>query len=462
MSHTLIPGPAGRDERPDPCSGRRVYIETYGCQMNVYDSQVIMGLLGDIGMVRVDDHLQADVVLLNTCSVRDHAEHRVISRVGELRHLRDQAGLPPAVTGICGCMAERMSAELTHPKYHLDLVVGVDRYDDLPRLIAERLPDLDAAPHRASLAVGHDADIHYVAPVDLYPTNNSHLVTIHKGCDYRCTYCIVPYTRGPQSEKDPGVILDEIRTIVERGGSEVTLLGQNVSAYRWHDGDLDFADLLEQVVRIDGLERIRFLTGHPCDMHEHLMDVIGAEDKICPWLHLPPQSGSDRVLRRMKRRYKRDDYLAMVAYARRVIPDVSFSGDFIVGFPGETDADFEETLSLLRAVRYDAIFSFKYSERPGVPAARLDDDVTLDQKKQRLAALMETQSTIWRDIADAQVGKIWQAVVEEPARKQAGHWRLRTPNNRKVIAAMDGPQPGRIVTVRIDGWRNSAFLGTVV
>jgi tRNA-2-methylthio-N6-dimethylallyladenosine synthase len=298
-----------------------------------------------------------------------------------------------------------------------------------------------------------------VAPPDLYPVNNSHLVTIHKGCDYKCTYCIVPMTRGPQSEKAPDVIVAEIEGIVARGGREVTLLGQNVTAYRWQ-GELDFAGLLGKVAAIDGLERIRFLTGHPRDMHRHLIDAIGALGaKVCPWLHVPAQSGSDTVLRRMKRLYTAGEYLDMVDYARRVIPGVTFSSDFIVGFPGETDADFRATLELVRRVQYDQIFSFKYSERPGVPAARLADDVPLEAKKDRLAELMDVQQGIWSTLADAQVGAVVAAVCEGPARRPAGAWRLRTANNRKVV--VNGPElpAGDTFDVRLTGWEGTTFFG---
>ena len=239
------------------------------------------------------------------------------------------------------------------------------------------------------------------------------------------------------------------------------MLGQNVTAYRWR-GELDFAGLLTQVARLDGLARIRFLTGHPRDMHEQLMDVIGAEPKVCPGLHVPGQCGSDRVLARMKRRYTRADYLHMVAYARRVIPDVTISGDIIVGFPGETEEDFAETLSLVREVGYDTLFCYTYSERPGAPAARLGDDVPADTKKRRLAEVMALQDEVWQTIAAAQVGQTWSAVAEEPARRPEGSWRLRTPNNRKILAPLAGAVPGRTYRVRVDGFRHTSFFGTVV
>ncbi len=438
--------------------GATVYLETYGCQMNVYDSSAVTGILGRAGYAAATDPLAADVILLNTCSVREHAEHKVVSRVGELRAQRQAAGREPAVMGILGCMAERLGDALASGRGKVDLVVGVDGYHELPQLLAAQLGG--AGGRAAAVVTGHRDDVHYVAPPAAYPTNNSHLVTIHKGCDYRCTYCIVPTTRGPQREKPLDAILAEIRGITAAGGREVTLLGQNVTAYR--HGDLDFADLLRQVVRIDGVERIRFLTGHPCDMHPHLMDVIAAEPRVCPWLHVPAQSGSDRMLKRMKRLYRRDDYLEMVRYARSRIADVTFSGDIIVGFPGETEADFQATLELVQEVGFDTLFCFKYSERPGAPAARLDDDVTVDEKKRRLAELLAAQETVWRTIAARQVGQIWEGVVEEPARRPAGVWRLRTANNRKVLVDLPDGAVGQSRRVRVTGWSNSAFFGEAV
>jgi len=432
------------------------YIETYGCQMNVYDSNAIRGLLVRSGYREVGDPQAADVVLLNTCSVRDHAEHKVISRVGELRRQREVADLPPAVLGICGCMAERLGEDLLGRRHRVDLVVGVDRYGDLPRLVAAQLSGEADRSEAAAVLVGHSDHVHYVAPPEAYPANNSHLVTIHKGCDYRCTYCIVPATRGPQREKPVAAILDEVHGVVAAGGREVTLLGQNVTAYP------DFAGLLREVARIDGLERIRFLTGHPCDMHRELMDTIAVEPKVCPWLHVPAQSGSDRVLKRMKRYYRRDDYLAMVDYARRHIPDVTFSGDVIVGFPGETAADFAATLDLVRQVRYDTLFCFKYSVRPGTPSARLPDDVAVEEKKRRLAELMAVQDQVWHALAGEQIGAVWEAVVEEPARRPEGTWRLRTPNNRKIIVPLTATVPGQRLRIRVTGHRNTSFLGETV
>ncbi len=435
-------------------TGYAVYIETYGCQMNVYDTSAMFGLLVSAGFRRAPTLEDADVVLLNTCSVREHAEHRVLSRVGELRHrLRGDSGRP--ILGICGCMAERLRETLVAKGSGVDLACGVDQYDRLPDDLLSLLNDSNAP---RVVATGHRDDVHYVAPPDAYPQNNSHLVTIHKGCDYRCTYCIVPDTRGPQREKSPDTILDEIRSVIAAGGVEVTLLGQNVTAYRWGD-ELNFATLLRRVAASVGLKRIRFLTGHPRDMTDELLHTIADEPKICPVLHLPLQSGSDRVLKRMKRLHKRDEYLAMIDKARAWIPEVTFSSDFIVGFPGETDRDFRDTLEVLREVQYDQVFSFKYSARPGTPAARLEDDVPPAEKKRRLAELMSVQGEVWCRVAAAQVGQIWHGTLESPARAPAKVWRMRTMNNRKVLLELPSATSGSQVTARITGYENTTFWG---
>ena len=442
-------------EPSDVGSGIRVFIETYGCQMNAYDSQAIGGLLEKDGFESASDIYDADVVLLNTCSVRELAEHKITSRVGEIRRQRRHADLPPVTVGICGCMAERLGNELHKGVNRVDLVVGVDNYDKLPGMLSELIRSSETK-HRKRTATGHRNDAHYVAPPSLYPVNNSHLVTIHKGCDYKCTYCIVPYTRGPQAEKSPEAIESEIKALVDSGAQEVTLLGQNVTAYNW-EKDLDFAALLERVSAIDGLQRIRFLTGHPKDMHPHTMETIGSLKKVCPWLHLPIQSGSNAILKRMKRLYKQEEYLEMVDYARSVIPDVTFSTDIIVGFPGETEEDFQATLEVLRLVKYDQIFSFKYSERPGVPAARLADDISIDEKKRRLAEVLTLQEEIWNAEATKQVGKTWTGIIETAARKQ-GFWRVRTANNRKFLVADDRQKIGDEASAIITGYSNTTFL----
>jgi len=435
----------------------RVWIETYGCQMNSYDTSVMYGILIGHGYRRALTLEDADVVILNTCSVRDLAEHKVDSRIGELRHFERNGETQASVVGVVGCMAERLSDQLVKGNNSADLVLGVDQYDKLPEMVEQALLKTN---RRRLVSTGHRNDVHYVAAPEAYPTNNSHLVTIHKGCDYKCTYCIVPKTRGPQREKSPEIIEQEIRAIIAAGGSEVTLLGQNVTAYR--TDDLSFAGLLTRLAKLDGLERIRFLTGHPCDMDENLIRTVGEIDTVCPWLHVPAQSGSDRVLKRMKRYYTSSDYLQMVESARHWIPDVTFSGDFIVGFPGETDEDFRLTLELVRSVGYDQTFNFKYSERPDTPASRLDDDVPLQFKKERLAQLLTIQDEIWNASADDRIGETWNVVIEDQARRPADAWRARTANNRKVLIEYPEGRMGQNLRVRVTGHKSSTFLGEVI
>jgi len=441
----------------EPQDVPRIWIETYGCQMNTYDTSAMYGILDDHGYRRAGTAEDADVVILNTCSVRDLAEHKIESRIGELRSLQRKGESRATVVGVAGCMAERLAGDLTKGNNRADLVLGVDQYEHLPTMVEKALRN---SGRQFLVSTGHRDDVHYVAPPAAYPTNNSHLVAIHKGCDYKCTYCIVPMTRGPQREKSPEVIEQEIRAIIAGGGEEVTLLGQNVTAYRAED--LSFAGLLQRLAGLDGLRRIRFLTGHPCDMGEELIRTIGELNVICPWLHVPAQSGSDRVLKRMKRHYTSSEYLRMVESARRLIPDVTFSGDFIVGFPGETDEDFRLTLELVRSVGYDQTFNFKYSERPGTPAARLEDDVPLQLKKSRLEELLSLQDDIWSRTAEGQTGAIWDITLEEPARRPDGAWRGRTPNNRKVLLKNCEGHVGQNLRVEITGHEATTFMGEAI
>jgi len=440
-------------ESPSPL----VFIETYGCQMNTYDSSAIVGILTGKGYACTDEVSEADVILLNTCSVRELAEHKIFSRIGELRSLRRHGRIRADIVGVCGCMAERLAGVLAKGTGRADLVAGVDQYDRLPDMLNGLFAE---APAKPPVATGHLDHMHYVAPPEAYPTNNSHLVTIHKGCDYRCTYCIVPETRGPQREKSPAAIVTEIESIVATGGAEVTLLGQNVTAYT--SPDMDFAGLLRRVAGIEGLDRIRFLTGHPCDMDEALIRTIAELPTVSPWLHIPAQSGSDRVLRRMKRFYTRGDYLELVSSARRLIPDVTFSGDFIVGFPGETRDDFGQTLELVREVRYDQTFNFKYSARPGTPAAKLADDVSLEEKKTRLAELSALQGEIWTELAAEEIGRTRSVAVEGTARRPEGAVKARTLNNRKVLLKDCDAATGDVLDVRITGCEITTFSGILI
>lgn len=430
-------------------SGRRVYIETYGCQMNAYDSRVIRDGLQAAGWREVDAPDRAELLLLNTCAIRDNAEQRVLGRIGELQ--RHKVGRPEVRIGVLGCMAQRLGEQLHARRKAVDLVVGTDNYARVPELVEASLrtgqPQFDLVA---------DGNVTYEASPETDPINNSHYVTITQGCDYRCTFCVVPATRGVLRHKHPDVVVEEVRKVVAAGGVEVTLLGQNVTAYRHPEAS--FAQLVTRVANVDGLRRVRYLTSHPTDFPEETLLAIASHPAITPWLHMPVQSGSDRVLRRMKRGHRLAAYLAVVERARQLMPDVSFSTDIIVGFPGETEDDFRATLDVMTEVGYDSAFTFKYSERPDTPAARLTDDVPEEVKDERLQRLLRHQEQLWRARSASFVGQEWECAIEGTDHKGRGFHRARTPNNRKILLPRrPGVNVGDELRVRITGVEASSF-----
>lgn len=430
---------------------RRVYIETYGCQMNVYDSHAVRDGLRGAGWSEVERPEDADLLLLNTCAIRDNAETRVLGRIGELQKYK--YGNDRVRIGVLGCMAQRLGEDLHAKRKAVDLVVGTDNYGKLADLVEENLrtgtPQFDLEA---------DGDVVYEAEPENAPTNNSHFVSITQGCDYRCTFCVVPSTRGVLRHKAPDVVVREVEKIVAVGGVEVTLLGQNVTAYRHPEAS--FAELIARVAQIDGLRRVRFTTSHPTDFPEETLQAIAAHEEISPWLHMPVQSGSDRMLRRMKRGHKLADYMRVVERARELCPDVTFSTDIIVGFCGETDADFEATLAVMEAVRYDSAFMFKYSERPGTPASRLTDDVPEEVKDERLQRLIRHQDALWRSLSAGLVGEEWTVAIEGTDHKGRGFHRTRTLNNRKVLVPQrPGLGVGDELRVKITGVEGTNFHG---
>jgi tRNA-2-methylthio-N6-dimethylallyladenosine synthase len=430
---------------------KRLYIETYGCQMNVYDSRVIVDKLQQAGFSRVERPELADVMLLNTCAVRDNAEQRVMGRIGELmRHKKEREGV---LMGVVGCMAQRLGQKLHAQRKAVDLIVGTDQYERLAEIIErarrEGSPQFDLTQNDVST---------YQASPEHDPENNTHFISITRGCDYRCTFCVVPTTRGPLRPKDPATVVAEAESVVrEQGGVEVTLLGQNVTAYRHPEAS--FGELLRRVNQVEGLRRIRFLTNHPTDFTEETLAAIAESEKVSPWLHMPIQSGSDRILRRMKRGYRRAEYLELVRRCHQQLDDVTFSTDIIVGFPGETDEDFQQTLSLMREMRYDSAFTFKYSPRPGTPASRLEDDVPTEVKNTRIYRLNALQEELWERKARSLVGSCWEIAIEGPDRKGRGYLRGRTLNNRKVLVpARDDLGRGDELLVRVTGSQATTFF----
>jgi len=423
---------------------RRVYIETYGCQMNVSDSELMFGVLSRDGYVRTADPAEADVLLVNTCAVRDHAEQRVLGRMGELKRYKR----PGDVLGVVGCMAQRLGPKLLASVPQVDLVIGPDGYRGLPELIAQAR----AGERAADVAFKGWEHYEDVPPVRDNPI--SAFVTVQRGCDYRCTFCIVPMTRGPERSRKLADVVHEVARLAQSGTTEVTLLGQTVNSY--HDGEYDFADLLRAVGAVDGIRRLRFTSPYPTDFTPRVLAAMVETPAVCEHVHLPVQSGSSRTLKRMLRRYDRDRYLDVVASLRAAVPGISLSTDIIVGFPGETEDEFQETLSLVEQVEFDDAYTFKYSLRDGTPAVRIKDHVAEEIKTERIGRLIALVRRFAKQKNVGLIGTTHEVLVEGPA-KRGGLLQSRTRTNK--IALLDGPAEwiGTYRRVRFTGTTGSTF-----
>jgi len=423
---------------------RTVYIETYGCQMNVSDSELMFGVLGREGYVRTEDPAAADVLLVNTCAVRDHAEQRVLGRMGELKRYKR----PGDVMGVVGCMAQRLGPKLLERVPQVDLVIGPDGYRALPELIAR------AREGQRATEVTFKQWEHYedVPPARDNPT--SAFVTVQRGCDYRCTFCIVPMTRGPERSRKLADVVGEVARLADGGTSEVTLLGQTVNSY--HDGEHDFADLLRAVGAVDGIRRLRFTSPYPTDFTPQVLAAMAETPAVCEYVHLPVQSGSSRTLKRMLRRYDRQQYLDVVAALRAAMPGLTLSTDIIVGFPGESEDDFQETLSLVEQVAFDDAYTFKYSVREGTPAVKIKDHVPEELKTERIGRLIEVVRRVAKRKNMGLVGTTHEVLVEGPA-KRGDLLQARTRTNK--IALLEGPADwiGTYRRVRFTGTTGSTF-----
>jgi tRNA-2-methylthio-N6-dimethylallyladenosine synthase len=428
---------------------RRVYLETYGCQMNVADSELIVGALGRAGYESAASPEDADVLLVNTCAVRDNAEQRVIGRMGELQRFKRPGG----VLGVVGCMAQRLGARLLEEVPRVDLVVGPDAYRNLPRLIA-LAADGERVTDTAFRAWEHYEDVPAVRP-----PGAMQFVTVQRGCDYRCTFCIVPYTRGPERSRTLGDVVAEVRSLASGGATEVTLLGQTVNSWR-ADGK-DFADLLRAVGSVDGIRRVRFTSPYPTDFTPRVIAAMAETEAVCEHVHLPAQSGSNRTLRRMLRRYTRERFLEVVGELRAAIPGITFSTDLIAGFPGETEADFAETLSLVQEAGFDDAYTFRYSVREGTPAVKLRDHVPEEVAAERLERLIAVVRTAARRRNLARVGTVHEALVERPSRR-GGFLLGRTRGNHLVLLDLPASALGGYRQVRLTGTTGSTFTGEVV
>jgi tRNA-2-methylthio-N6-dimethylallyladenosine synthase len=422
----------------------RVYIETYGCQMNVADSELILGTLLREGYERTNDAAGADVLLVNTCAVRDHAEQRVLGRMGELKRHKRQG----KVLGVVGCMAQRLGPILLERVPQVDLVVGPDGYRALSELIS-RAREGERAADVTFRSWEHYEDV----PVQR-AGGVSAFVTVQRGCDYRCTFCIVPMTRGPERSRKLEDVVREITDLAAQGTSEVTLLGQTVNSY--HDGAHDFADLLRAAGQVACLRRIRFTSPYPTDFTDRVLAAMAETPAVCEHVHLPVQSGSDRILKRMLRRYTRDGYTRVVDALRRAVPGIALTTDLIVGFPGETEADFGETLSLVAEVGFDDAFTFRYSRRDGTPAVKLRDHVSDTEAGERLERLIAAVRGSARRRNLALVGTTHEVLVEGRA-KRGGLLQARTRTNK--VALVDGPDEwvGTYRRVRFTGTTGSTF-----
>ena len=426
----------------------RVYIETYGCQMNVADSELIQGVLGREGYVPTEDPAAADVILVNTCAVRDHAEQRVLGRMGELKRHKRRGG----VLGVVGCMAQRLGPRLLERVPEVDLVIGPDGYRALPHLITGARQG-----QRAAETTFRDWEHYEDVPVERRSGAVSAFVTVQRGCDYRCTFCIVPATRGPERSRRLADVRREIEMLAQNGTTEVTLLGQTVNSY--HDGTHDFADLLRACGAVPGVRRLRFTSPYPTDFSDAVLRAMAETPAVCEHVHLPVQSGSSAVLKRMLRRYDRARYLEVVATLRRAVPGIAVTTDIIVGFPGETEEQFGETLSLVDEVEFDDAYTFKYSPREGTPATRLKDAVPDDVAGERLERLITVVRFVARKKSMSLVGSVQEVLVEGPARRGAGLLQTRTRGNKIVLVEGPAEWIGTYRRVRLTGTTGSTFTG---
>jgi len=430
----------------------QIFVETYGCQMNLADTEVVLGILTKAGYTQTDDLARADVVLVNTCAVRDHAEQRVYGRLGDFRHYKREN--PGLVVGVLGCMAERLRRDLLESESHIDLVVGPDEYRRIPELIENAVAGEKGIAVRLSRVENYD---------DIIPLRTDGItawISVMRGCDKFCTFCVVPFTRGRERSRTLESVVREVEHLSARGFKEVTLLGQNVNSY--HDGKHDFADLLADVARVDRSMRVRFTTSHPQDMSEKLIRMIAGHENICNHIHLPIQSGSDRILRLMNRMYTCTEYLRLVSRIRSFIPSVSLSTDIIAGFPTETAEDHQRTLDVLREVEYDGAFTFRYSPRENTKAWHLGDDVSEEVKIDRLNEIIEAQRGVSYRRNQRLIGQTVEVLVEGESRKSTSDLSGRTDTNKTVVFPRGDAQIGHYLNITIERANSATLFGRPV
>ncbi|BCG54699.1 tRNA (N6-isopentenyl adenosine(37)-C2)-methylthiotransferase MiaB [Alistipes indistinctus] len=442
--------------RPIVGDGRKLYIETYGCQMNAGDSEVVLSILQGDGFRYTEDPAGADVILINTCSIRDNAEQRIWGRLRELRQYKKKnKGL---LVGVIGCMAERLREKLIDQEELVNLVAGPDAYRDLPRLLREA----GGGAKAVNVLLSGEETYAEISPVRLDKNGVSAYISIMRGCNNMCSYCVVPYTRGAERSRDPQTILREARELFDGGYREVTLLGQNVNSYRWENGETvaGFADLLGAVASVDPKLRVRFSTSHPKDLSDEVLHTMARYPNLCRAIHLPAQSGSTRMLELMNRKYTREWYLGRIEAIRRILPGCSISTDLIAGFCTETDDDHRQTLSLMEEVGYASAFMFKYSERPNTKAARhMADDVPDGVKTARLNEIIALQNELSLRSNRLDVGREFEVLVEGVSKRSDRQLFGRTSQNKVVVFDRGDARVGDYVRVRVTDCSSATLHG---
>ena len=439
----------------------RIYIETYGCQMNVNDSEVMLSILHDAGYVRTMDMNDADIILVNTCAIRDNAEQRIHGRLEQFRLQKQRRG--NVIVGVTGCMAERLKDKLLD-NHIVDLVAGPDAYRDLPRMIEATTPD---SP-QINVLLSHEETYADIIPERMDRNGVSAYISIMRGCNNVCSYCVVPYTRGAERSRDPRTIIREAEDIVEKGYREVCLLGQNVDSYLWEDPEtadrnMNFAQLLEAVAKVSPDLRVRFSTSHPKDISDEVIYTMAMYSNICRHIHLPVQSGSNAMLEKMRRKYTREWYLERVQKIRSVIPDCGITTDVIAGFCGETEEDHRDTLSLMEKVGFDSAFMFQYSERPGTLAARkYKDDVPEEVKTRRLNEIIALQNRLSLQSNEREIGRTHRVLIEGVSKKNADELFGRASNNKVCVFPAEGHKMGDYVTVEVISCTSATLISRPV
>ncbi len=454
-------------------NGRKLYIESYGCQMNFSDSEIVASILAKEGFNTTQNLDDADLVLVNTCSIREKAEQTVRKRLEKFNAVKRTK--PHMKVGVLGCMAERLKSKFLEEEKIVDMVVGPDAYKDLPNLIQE----IDEGRNAVNVILSKDETYGDVAPVRLNTNGVSAFVSITRGCDNMCTFCVVPFTRGRERSRDPQSILEEVNNLWEKGFKEITLLGQNVDSYLWYGGGLkkdfdkaseiqkatsvNFAGLLELVAQAQPKMRIRFSTSNPQDMTLDVIEAMAKYENICKYIHLPVQSGSNRILKAMNRLHTREEYFELIDNIKRIIPDCAISQDMITGFPTETEEDHQDTLSLMEYVKYDFGFMFAYSERPGTLAERkMEDDVPEATKKRRLTEIIELQQKHSHYRTQQHVGKIEEILIEGTSKKSDAHWMGRNSQNTVAVFPKEHYKVGDFVNVKINDCTSATLIGEAV